>query len=312
MNRNTSSARDILRTPLGVPERLFGPVGGSGAKAAFRELAKRWHPDRNQEDTASVFRHILALWDAHLTAAADGRAPPRADGAKTHRLIDGSAATVRYSDSFAFDHGAAYVAADEVSYEFARASAGACMRAIAALASLPALDAASRAGFRAWLPSVAATFETVDGFVLSVARPRGAEPLARVLASSGGRLRPDQVAWIIGGAMRMVCWLQAVGIAHGSVSTASLFVDEARREVHLLGGWWTAERKWGRDGDSSADRRAVREVGQALLGHRAPAGLLADRSVPLAVANWIALPWAGDAFSDYARWETACAMSFRP
>ena len=79
------TAAQILGIPRSEPERLFAE-DAAAARAAFRRLAGRWHPDRCAEpQAAEVFQHLLGLNKAAAARRRSGlwqyqpRGGPRAD-----------------------------------------------------------------------------------------------------------------------------------------------------------------------------------------------------------------------------------------
>lgn len=316
---NPENPAELLALPPERARELF-----AGDRAArdrrFRALAARWHPDhRDTPEAAQVFAHLLVLRDAaaridrpleqRLVATTDGRRFRL--GWRARRPSDGG-------EMLLGDRTVAHCIPAELDDAAARADA----------LLLPFADAAMEAAITRQLPRRLATLRTADGMIF-VERKLADEVLLRDLMRLGP-VEPRQAAWIATRLVNLTCWLQWAGLSHGAIGPDSLLVSPAEHSLALTGPFLCAgafgvaptllpERtlaaapRYAAPGallDDRLDPELARLTVRELLGDPAGTRLLADPGFPAPFAQWLLMPTADGARTDFPAWERAREASF--
>lgn len=334
----------LLAIPVTQPEKLF-PHDENGIKDLFRELVRKWHPDRNKTPKAAeVFRRVTELKDKAEEKLTNG-------GWHTPGLLEikqpsGKTATIRYLKKHDFELGEMYICKDKIAYvvrpEFKDLFNNAVDRIRNTRFAAPEMETQ----FRPQLPKFVGTFEAADGRQVLVIERDPQMILLRDLADHHkGRLDPKHVAWIISRLLNIACYLETNGLTHNAISVDTVYVlpkDETFKptpankpskkdhSMALLGGWWYATPQ-GRPllglpghalnyaprdllasgrADSTHDRHMIRIIGRELLGDVSGVKLQHDKSISPALAEWLSRPGSGDAITDFKAWDQVLKDSF--
>ena len=322
------SAKQILRIPPSEPERLF-PRDAAAAKAAFRHLAGRWHPDRCAEPRAvEVFQHLREL---HKAAEARRRSGLwRGPGRLEIRALDGRSYKLRYLRRHGFELGELYVCRRTLAFVVDKAHEDLFANAERRIAGFPFAGPEMRREAERYLPHPRRTVETSSARILLLDKPEELVLLKDLLAHLGGRLEGRHAAWVISSLLSLACYLDYAGLVHGAIAPDSVFVSPRGHWAALLGGWWYAlpggarfvalpQRSSDlidarslalRTADQRADLVLIRALGREILGDPAGARLTAEGRVPPAIANWLRMPSSGSAVDDYRSWQEALSAGY--
>jgi len=319
---STLSAAALLAIPEDRPERLF-KGGVDDVKKAYRQLAMKWHPDRNRDPgAAAVFQHIGRMAEKAEERLALGDWP----GKGTLRLaaLDGKAYEITYLRRHRFELGTMYVASSVVAFEVDRAHADLVQNAERAIEDLQYADDRMRAQIAPHLPGFpfAGAFQTASAYVIVMRKTPDLLLLRDVLDHFDARLDPRHVAWIVSSLLNLCCYFQHARITHNALSPDTCFISPLEHSVAVLGGWWYAaasgERmvaapahtlEWAphdllatRRADVRTDLELVRAIGRELLGDVTGTRLGRESSAKQAMINWLRLPASDNAIEEYRTW----------
>jgi hypothetical protein len=319
---STLSAAALLAIPEDRPERLFkGSV--DDVKKAYRQLAMKWHPDRNRDaGAAAVFQHIGRMAEKAEARIALGDWPCR--GMLRLAALDGKAYEINYLRRHRFELGAMYVASSVVAFEVDRAHADLVQNAERAIKDFHYADDRMRAQIAPHLPAFpfAGAFQTATAYVIVMRKSPDLLLLRDVLDHFDGRLDPRHVAWVLSSLLNLCCYFQHAGITHNALSPDTCFISPVEHSVAVPGGWWYAagsgERmvaapahtlEWAphdllatRQADVRTDLELVRAIGRELLGDITGTRLGRESTAKQAMVNWLRLPASDNAIEEYRTW----------
>jgi hypothetical protein len=180
------------------------------------------------------------------------------------------------------------------------------------------------------LPKLVASPWGATGGLLVIRHDAGAVRLRDVLTAHAAPLDPRHVAWILSGLFNLACYLEYRKLAHQAITLESVWIQPARHEVALLGGWFHAlpfgqtltslpaasaelassrylsQRRAG----PSLDLELIRAVGRELLGDRRGQRLPAG-AAPAPMRDFL-LGMPSSALNDYRTWKQVLVASFGP
>jgi len=312
------------------PEDLFaGDL--TKAKQQFRELSKRWHPDRNPGPLAlAVFQHINALHDLTEQRVQQGLW----EGAGELVLWDkhGGQSTIGYLRALPTEVGRLYIGDDHLTYVVEAHHRSLWQNADRMTRTFPYADDPMRSDLSRYMPTPARTWEAQDGrLVYAVPKARDLLLLRDVLGHFGGVMPPRHAAWIISRLCNLVCYLSYAQRVHHNLSLDTIYISPAKHSAALLGGWWYAattgspitqvpERThtylpWVVRTKKQAlvltDLELVRVVGRELLGDASGKGLT-DQQAPGPVLAWLKGVAFGTPIEQYRTWDTVLTQAFGP
>ncbi len=295
-------------------------------KRQYREFAMAVHPDRGGTDDALAkltALHDEALAQAPLTGWVE-------QGKLSFTCTDRKVRNIRYRHHHSVGPGRAYQSNGFITFMFPNEHADLIERARRAITTFrfPSAEQEKRL-MLAGAPRYVATFHAADAPVvgLTVAATPSLVRLDHLLKHEGGKLAPAHAAWITTRLLNLCCWLKWHGRVHHDISAENIYLDAARHDLHLLGGWWhqtdegaqmplklpgatVAELprlvRQSKAATAQTDLRLVRRVVRQVLGDAA-ASLAA---APQPFAAWLQGPPAKDAFQDFADWEKVRDASF--
>lgn len=308
----------ILAIPPDWPEKLF-PSELADAKAQYRRLAAKWHPDRDGGDT-KVMAHIQVLFSAAEKRIIDGTW--RVHGLLRFRDLKGADFTLRYKKSRAFELGQMYYGDHVVAWALELKYEDLLRSALSVIEQLGFANADMRKEHGRYLPEVLSVTHAPDKFVVVMRKMADQYLLRDVLEHFGGRLEDRHVAWIVSSLLNLNCYLNWAGIVHHAFAPDTWFISPDNHSGALLGGWWYAVRagqkvralptrtlNYGpRDlGAQKLSRRdtdsaMIRATGRELLGDISGSRLIMDKRAPKPMINWLLRPGRQDAFAEYDRW----------
>ncbi len=317
----------LAAIPLEEPERLF-PNDRDAAKARYRALARKWHPDHNPGQEA-VFEHVAALYRAVLAKIAAGNwQPPGRLILKPRR--GGTEYRIRFHKRHTLEIGDMYVADSVVAFVLPPENQDLFERAQRTIEGFVYADDAMRAEVSRCLPVIKAAFVSDAGPVLIVSKTPDQLLLKDVVEHFKTGLDPRHVGWMQNILYNLACYLDWSGLTHNAIGLDTMFVSPQHHSGALLGGWWDSVRTGQpmiaapsrtityapadflarKVGDIRVDLELVRLVGRELLGDARGLRLMHDRTVPRPMADWLCLATTGEAATDYRQWGEVLRESY--
>lgn len=318
------SAADLLAIPADAPERLY-PGEAVAAKAVFRKLAMRWHPDHSDDPQANeVLTHVKALYEQALEKIAAGTwITP---GLLRFTTTDDRTFEIKYQRRHTFELGAMYVASSVVAFVIDRSHADLVQRAERTIQGFTYANEAMREQFAPRIPAYpfAGAFETASSQIIVMRKTPDVLLLRDVLDHFGARMDSRHVAWVISRLLNLCCYFQHAGITHNALSIDTCFISPPYHSVLVLGGWWYATRagermvaapaktvEWAphdllakKLGSIRTDLELVRAVGRELLGDISGVRLARDKAAKQAMIDWLRLPASDDPVEEFRIWNT--------
>lgn len=311
------------------PEDLFRPTKVE-IEATYRELVRRWHPDRKDGD-ADVFRRVGELRAAAHKKLDDGLWGSLDRFVHEYTIKGRGPCRLHYSFSRSFELGTAYISDTQVTFVVDGRHRALVDTAVATTRGWRFASDRMKENSSRYLPGPFTVNETDDGrVVVSVEKGMGLLPLREVLLHFGGQLDARHVAWILSRLYDLVCYLSYSRVVHHDIAMDNLFIDPERHGVALLGGWWHAKVEgaslttvparthkllpWSvqksKKASSRTDLELVRALGRELLG--VGPTLSFPSYVPAAMAAWLKAPSGGKSVDDYRGWTKTLEASFGP
>jgi hypothetical protein len=329
--------RDLVSLPaekllkISSPEILFSQSAAE-AKREYRALARRWHPDSETSEVASiVFAHVVHLYQSACKTLFDGtwvepceKVEAETPGIKAFRLSDGSLRRFEYQAVRSFELGFMFVSNHFVIFEVREEFRDLFLNARTRLQNLKFKDENMALEMSKYLPQVMDVFKTQDSDVIVLRKTPDQLLLSDVLAHYNGKLEPiEHVGWILNLLLNLGCYLEWAGISHNAIAPDAFFISPLRHTGMLLGGWWYAAQIGSRllalpdrslsiippdivrnkRADVRADLELIKSVGCAVLGDPDGAHLSIDKELPSGLVKWLQLPSSGRATGDYAAWK---------
>lgn len=309
------NAQDILK--ISNPEKLFGE-SVDGAKAAFRMLVSKWHPDHCSDPMSSqVLAHITALRDklrrgetgnfSWLTLRWAGGHEFRMKSLRQSRTNLGLRIISPASMSMSWNPGFEDLAkAESLAIEGFRFADGGMEREM-----------------RRYLPELAKS-EALDGGWISTVKRKSSDICLADILDRVGPMPPVHAAWLTSGLLNIACWLDWAGLVHGAISPENIVIDPTTHEVKLYGGWCFASSAGTRPAalpgttlnaiprlaipgetvNASVDLELIRKTVLAALGD--PFGMaLEANGVSAGFRKWLLMAPAPRAIEDFRSWNKA-------
>lgn len=289
------------------PEELF-PGSLDDAKALFRDLAKRWHPDHGGDDR--VFAHINYLHGEAIRKITDGTW----GGKSSFRFeaVDGTF-QIQYLKSRPFDFGQVYTGETHAVWVFGADHADRTSDLTSVERSFQFANDKMKKDIARSLPQgTQLAFGKDRRVMLRVPKARQLLALTDVTEHFKGKLDPKHAAWIGSALHNLACWLSYSSLVHGDISVENLWIDPADHSIALLGGWWFANRTGEKLTEVSArtydllpyrvkvEKKADPLIDQELI--RATVLDLLNGQGPDKMAAWLKRPAAGTAVQNYTDW----------
>lgn len=316
------TASQWLTLPDHEVTALF-PAQQAERQKVCRQLAQRWHPDRNADTRASeVFMRIQRL--------ASTLRPARGNQAAVE-IVSSDGRTFHYQATHSEDHalGRFHRATATLAYQVLPAHRALFDNATLRIGGLGYANPAMRKSLSVLLPNIVGSVWGKEGGLLVLRKPVDAIRLRDLLVFTG-QLDPRHVAWILSGLFNLACYLENQRLAHHDIGLDTVWIRPACHEVLLLGGWFFASPYdtnlsalpshaaqlasprylSARRAGPGLDTELVRAVGRELLGDRM--GQRLSAAVPPAMKRFLTDPPATTALEDYRGWKQALEASFGP
>lgn len=298
------------------PTRAGLLFSGHNAGDVYRNLAKRWHPDRPKGD-AQVFQHIHSL---HKEMQGR-RLVFRAKSGKMHELL--------FRRRHKFELGEVFVGINIVAFYVEKKYEDLMLRGIRQMNSIRYPDDDMQRDLSRFFPREEGMVEIDDthleGFMLIVKKTADVVMLHHLIDHLGGAVDPKHVAWIMSSLLNLACFMSITGLVHNGLTTDSVFVSPKHHAAFMLGGWWYAARAGAtiamlppavhavapekalktKTADPRTDLESIRAIGRACIGSHS-----AISALPRPYANFLRLPAAESAIDDYTKWQQVLLDSY--
>lgn len=333
--------RLVLAQPLAFPEALFGGRQGDVA-SIYRTLAKLLHPDHGGNPI--VFSHLAAL---HEAAEARIRAGQWVgDGLAMTLLAPDGLSQIRLPQPdrmWETGLGVAYLACQPTGAALAlRFKSNKADHAATGIRLSQSISSRSRRSAELlpkvghMLPRLTSTFDLHEGetvWNLASGFVGGCPIRIADLLAAEPSLPAPHAAWIISRLLDFCCFMEAVGLVHCGLHPENLYLEPARHDLAVLGGWeyaveagtrlavWQDPRtieamsssmRVSKVARGSLDLALVRRLAWLLAG--SPTGLPTPEALshyPPAVNRWLqAPPMTGGAVEHLRAWQAALDEGF--
>lgn len=327
------TAENILAIKTWESKTLF-PGDEKAVKTAFKRMAKKWHPDANEDaDADRVFRHLIILRDSALKQV---KMPEmKSNEAVQDRFVikkaDGCNMTMRQLRLHKGDLGNIIVGQNSIAYEFSADWMDIAQAEEVRTQGFPFADKAMHDEFARFLARFDRRIDTMDGAILVYRRPKDTVLLSD-LVSHMGRIPPVHAAWIISSMYNIACYNEWAGLVHGAICQNNLLVNPEGHSLTLVGGWGYAtkigERPTalpqrtldlmprlaikGQTITTATDLELIKLTAQEILGAGRGGGIHLQKDVPTPMAEWLSAPSGSDAFDEYEAWSKALDEAFGP
>jgi hypothetical protein len=289
------------------------------AKNKFRELALEFHPDKNTEDTNTVFAHINDLYKRAMEQIQSGvwEHPTQIIVSAT----DGKKYKINFLTKRSFELGQMYISDTMVAYFVEKKHSALFDNAKNTIKSFRYASDRMKEEAKRYLPELGKTFETVDGRLVMVIKKTPDLLCLRDVLAHFKAFEPRHGAWIISTLHNFTCYLNYIGVSCNDISLDTYFISPEFHSGALLGGWWYAtpvgkqltsvpKRTYGlmpvdvknnKTASIKTDLELIRAIGREILGDTT--GLKLEKmGIPKPIVNWLRLPSSGDAVKDYQIW----------
>ncbi|HEY9734412.1 MAG TPA: hypothetical protein V6C89_21055 [Drouetiella sp.] len=319
------TAENILSVKL--PESLFSRSPGE-AKHEYRILARRWHPDhQNEPEAVRVFVHIVELYGLARKKLAAGdwdtsceKIEDQKPGLHRFRLTDNSVKTCRYRACRTFELGKVYISDNSITYEIDNEFKELFEQGRKRIRMLCFRGDAMALEMSKYLPQIKHEFKTSTSSILVIRKTPDQLLLRDVIKHFNGRVAPiSHTGWILNNLLNMACYLDWAGLSHNAITSTTVFISPLRHTAMLLGGWWYATKSEqplsflpeealpsippdvlrNKRTDPRVDLELIKTIGRELLGDPSGAHLALDKSLPPDLVHWLQLPSSGNPVEEY-------------
>ncbi|MGE3623432.1 MAG: hypothetical protein AB7H77_06130 [Bdellovibrionales bacterium] len=328
------TADQILSIDESAPEKLFARNANEITRQ-YRLLAKAWYPDVNRDpDATDVFQHITRLREKAEEKLAKGTWQEA--GYFTCKLKDGRSLRVRSDARRDFELGTTHISPTTLTFVIGMEHADLFQNAVTRIGALKFLgndgtpDPKIEDAYASCLPTTFKTYETEDALILTVRKRPDDIRLRDLLPHLPKDTLGKHVAWITSRMHEMARYLDHAGIAHNAMTLDTIYASPSLHTIGLFGGWWYAK-PFGEKleavpgeaaeflpdtgksipADGKTDREMLRAAARELLGDRDGTRLMALKTAPTSMTDYLRQPSSGDPQTDLRDWyQTVLPKSF--
>lgn len=306
------------------------PYGEDKVKSKYKELAKEWHPDTNDNpDALNVFTKITELYNQSLELLANGQ------WEKTNYILiskdNGKKIALNYNTYFDFELGTCYVTKTKIVYVLGNDKEKYFDNAIQRISSLRYKDKKMEDDLSRFFPKIYQTFKTNNGeYVIVFDKTEDVYPLKNVYEYFGERIDDRHVAWIISRLCNLTCYLNFSGLVHNGININNCFISPKNHSIILIGGWWyttkegenmigttkdifsimSVSSKGSKRSSPLTDLESVKLLGRQLLGETNCRKLSLDSSLPKPFINYLIGGSCSNSYEEFAKWDKALEDSY--
>lgn len=306
------------------------PYGEDQLKSKYKELAKEWHPDTNDNpDALNVFAKITELYNQALELLEKGQ------WEKTNYILiskeNGKKIALNFDTYFDFELGTCYVTKTKIVYVLGNDKEKYYDNAIQKINSLRYKDKKMEDDLSRFFPKIYQTFKTNSGeYVIVLDKTEDVYPLKNVYEYFGERIDDRHVAWIISRLCNLTCYLNFSGLVHNGININNCFVSPKNHSIILIGGWWyttkedermigttknifsimSVSSKESKSSSPLTDLESVKLLGRQLLGETNCRKLSLDSSIPKPFINFLIGGSCNNPYEEFAKWDRALKDSY--
>jgi len=291
------------------------------AKAEYRELSRKFHPDKYNGDSA-VMARINSLYDKALHLFSIG------EWEKSNQITlvprAGKATSHNYLSEKPFELGTFYICDCEVIYILDSQHEKYYRNAIKRIESLKFASDRMKKEMSRFMPELKFNYRLKDDrWCMGFKKTEDVFALEDLLSYFDGEIPPQHSAWIISRLSNICCYFDYMNIAHNGVSLSNCFVSPKHHTIILLGGWWycagQGERMIGTQkaiydvipvrekGDKTStivtDLESSKLIGRLILGKK-------NATTPQAMTKFLQSGSQERAVDEFNKWDSALTEAF--
>lgn len=298
-------------------------------KSEYKELAKKWHPDTNSEDTTIIFEKINSLYKKALQMIKDGvweESNFIRIHTKSNKRLD-----ISFLHSFIFELGVCYVCNKHIIYVIDSDKSKYSSRMKKATMYFTYANDKMKHEFKNYLPKIVSEYETTDNkHIIILDKSEDLYPLPVVLSYYNGRIPDKHVAWIISRLLNITCYMDYAGIVHNGIGLNECFISPENHKIALLGGWWYSTRKNApmvgttkdiydviplsvkndKKSNIKTDLESIKLIGRQALGEKNIGKFLRSDLAPSAFTEFLVSSSNQNAYEEMKKWEKALLASY--
>lgn len=306
------------------------PYGIDNVKIKYKQLAKEWHPDSNNDPKAAdVFHKITELYNKALELLEQG------NWEKTNYILisknDGKKIALNYDTVFDFELGTCYVTKTKIVYILDKDKKKYFDNALTRIKNLKYADKKMEETLSRCMPNIYQTFKTNNNeYVIVLNKTEDVYPLKNVFEYFGNKIEDKHVAWIISRLCNLTCFLKYNGFVHNGININNVFISPQHHSILLLGGWWYTTKenenmigttkdifsimsvtaKGNKKSSCLTDLESVKLLGRELLGETNCRKLVLNFSIPKAFINFLVSGSSDNVYKEFSKWDKALTDSY--
>ena len=301
------------------------------AKAEYRELARRYHPDIHSGN-GELMTKINSLYQRAMSLFENGNGNWEASDQVSLVSSAGEILVFSYLAKKSFELGVLYICETEVVYVLDASHEKYFQNAKGKIGSLQYANDAMKNEVGRYMPKIKRTNRLKDGrWCIVFHKAEDFYSLEDLVKYFGGAVPPKHAAWMISRLCNICCYLDYLGLAHNGIGMGNCFVSPKTHVIALLGGWWyCAEQEKSMMGTQKAiydvmppkeksqklativtDLESVKLIGRQILGNVSLfASAKNDANIPEAILKFLRSGSSERAVDEFEKWNGALIEAF--
>jgi hypothetical protein len=295
----------------------------------FRELCKKWHPDKNKDPKAAeVQMKINAIHDLAEKQIAAGIW--ESTGKKVLKS-DGMDIVVDYQTENPFELGVMWVCNSAVVFYIKEEYQDMADHYVKFTKTFKFASKRMKDDVERYLPHVTSCKKLMDeSIAIAVEKPDDIFLLNHVIKYYDGKIPPRHAAWILNTLYNLCCYFQHAGISHNALTVDNYFICPQHHSGVLLGGWFYSSKLGGnisyvptsvfpvlplkvirsKKASRKIDLECIRLIGRTMLGDKNGNRLYLDKDIPAPMVEFLRGIAGKDAIEEYKEWAKVLEASF--
>jgi hypothetical protein len=295
----------------------------------FRELCKKWHPDKNKDPKAAdVQAKINAIHDLAEKQIAAGIWE---SSDRKVFSVDGRDIVVKHMGEHRFELGTMYVCDAALVFVVKKEYQDMADHYCKFVKTFKFASKRMKDDIERYLPRAMSCFKLNDESILiSIYKDDDIFLLKDVIKYYDGKIPPRHAAWILNTLYNLCCYFQHAGISHNALTVDNYFICPQHHSGVLLGGWFYSSKLGGnisyvptsvfpvlplkvirsKKASRKIDLECIRLIGRTMLGDKNGNRLYLDKDVPAPMAEFLRGIAGKDAIEEYKEWATVLEASF--
>lgn len=185
-------------------------------KLEYKELAKRWHPDMNKDDTNNVFMKISELYNQALQLIESGQWE-KSNYIQIKTTTNKNVA-INFLDTYDFELGTCFVCEKFIIYQFFKDKKKYYDNAVNTISNLKYSNSNMEKEMSRFLPKIINQFVSTDGdYYMVIQKTPDVYPLKNLLNYFHGEIPDKHVAWMVSRLSNIACYLEHTGQVHNGL-----------------------------------------------------------------------------------------------